>query len=59
MKPKTFDRSEHVYKNDAFAELVKDAVRFLIVRVLSIHGQPVVFSPALSLLILFASRNRH
>lgn len=28
MKSKAFDRSEHVYKNDAFAELVKDAVRF-------------------------------
>jgi len=34
MKPKTFDRSEHVYKNDAFAELVKDAVRFF-------NGTPV------------------
>jgi len=28
MKSKAFNRSEHVYKNDAFAELVKDAVRF-------------------------------
>ncbi len=34
MKSKTFDRSEHVYKNDAFAELVKDAVRFF-------NGTPV------------------
>ena len=29
-----FDRSEHVYKNDEFAELVKDAVRFF-------NGTPV------------------
>ena len=29
-----FDRAEHVYKNDAFAELVKDAVRFF-------NGTPV------------------
>lgn len=28
MKDKNFDRSEHVYRNDAFVELVKDAVRF-------------------------------
>lgn len=28
MKDKSFDRSEHVYRNDAFVELVKDAVRF-------------------------------
>jgi hypothetical protein len=34
MKPQAFDRSEHVYKNDAFAELVKDAVRFF-------NGTPV------------------
>lgn len=34
MKSKKFDRSEHVYKNDAFAELVKDAVRFF-------NGTPV------------------
>lgn len=34
MKSKIFDRSEHVYKNDAFAELVKDAVRFF-------NGTPV------------------
>ena len=34
MKSKTFDRSEHVYKNDAFAELVKDAIRFF-------NGTPV------------------
>jgi hypothetical protein len=25
MKQRPFDRSEHVYRNDAFAELVKDA----------------------------------
>jgi len=34
MKSRIFDRSEHVYKNDAFAELVKDAVRFF-------NGTPV------------------
>jgi len=34
MKPKAFDRSEHVYRNDAFVELVKDAVRFF-------NGTPV------------------
>lgn len=34
MKSKAFDRSEHVYKNDAFVELVKDAIRFL-------NGTPV------------------
>ena len=28
MKLQPFDRREHVYKNDAFSELVKDAVRF-------------------------------
>jgi len=34
MKLQAFDRSKHVYKNDAFAELVKDAVRFF-------NGTPV------------------
>ncbi len=34
MKKIIFDRSEHVYKNDAFVELVKDAVRFF-------NGTPV------------------
>ncbi len=34
MKPQTFERSKHVYKNDAFTELVKDAVRFF-------NGTPV------------------
>lgn len=34
MKSRHFDRSEHVYKNDAFAELVKDAIRFF-------NGTPV------------------
>ena len=29
-----FDRDKHVYRNDAFAELVKDAVRFF-------NGTPV------------------
>ena len=28
LKSPQFDRSKHVYKNDAFVELVKDAVRF-------------------------------
>ena len=34
MKSAAFDRNEHVYTNDAFAELVKDAVRFF-------NGTPV------------------
>jgi hypothetical protein len=34
MKPVAFDRQEHVYRNDAFAELVKDAIRFF-------NGTPV------------------
>jgi len=34
MKIEPFDRSKHVYKNDAFIELVKDAVRFF-------NGTPV------------------
>lgn len=34
MKRVAFNRKEHVYKNDAFAELVKDAVRFF-------NGTPV------------------
>jgi Eco29kI restriction endonuclease len=34
MKSQAFERSEHVYKNIAFAELVKDAVRFF-------NGTPV------------------
>ena len=34
MKPTPFDRKKHVYKNDAFVELVKDAVRFF-------NGTPV------------------
>ena len=38
MKSRPFDRSEHVYKNDAFAELVKDAVRFF-------NGTPVLALP--------------
>ena len=29
-----FDRNEHVYRNNAFAELVKDAIRFF-------NGTPV------------------
>ena len=38
MKSKAFDRSEHVYKNDAFTELVKDAIRFF-------NGTPVHMLP--------------
>jgi hypothetical protein len=34
MKSTPFDRKKHVYKNDAFVELVKDAVRFF-------NGTPV------------------
>ena len=34
MLPVVFDRKEHVYRNDAFDELVKDAVRFF-------NGTPV------------------
>jgi len=34
MKTQAFDRNEHIYKNDTFAELVKDAVRFF-------NGTPV------------------
>jgi len=34
MKPLVFDRNKHVYRNDAFAELVKDAIRFF-------NGTPV------------------
>lgn len=34
MKTEAFDRAKHVYRNDAFAELVKDAVRFF-------NGTPV------------------
>jgi hypothetical protein len=34
MKRLPFDRSKHVYRNDAFSELVKDAVRFF-------NGTPV------------------
>ena len=34
MKEEPFDRSKHVYRNDAFVELVKDAVRFF-------NGTPV------------------
>jgi hypothetical protein len=38
LKEKRFDRAEHVYKNDAFVELVKDAVRFF-------NGTPVHIMP--------------
>ncbi len=38
MKSRPFDRLEHVYRNDAFTELVKDAVRFF-------NGTPVHTMP--------------
>lgn len=38
MKFPAFQRSDHVYKNDAFAEMVKDAVRFF-------NGTPVLALP--------------
>jgi len=38
MKTLAFERAKHVYKNDAFAELVKDAVRFF-------NGTPVLELP--------------
>ena len=34
MKSTSFDRKKHIYKNAAFAELVKDAIRFF-------NGTPV------------------
>ena len=40
MKPQAFDRSKHVYRNKAFAELVKDAIRFF-------NGTPVHTFPPL------------
>jgi hypothetical protein len=38
MPRRPFDRQEHVYRNDAFAELVKDGVRFF-------NGTPVLELP--------------
>lgn len=38
MMENKFDREKHVYRNDAFAELLKDAVRFF-------HGTPVFGLP--------------
>src|SRR3989338_1915636 len=38
MKSRPFDKSEPVYKNDAFSDLVKDAVRFF-------NGTPVLALP--------------
>ena len=38
MKLHPFDRKEHVYQNDAFVELVKDAVRFF-------NGTPIQMLP--------------
>ncbi|MDB9512979.1 Eco29kI family restriction endonuclease [Kamptonema animale CS-326] len=34
MKPISFDKNKHIYKNEAFVELVKDAIRFF-------NGTPV------------------
>jgi len=39
MKNKSFDRNEHVYRNNAFAELVKDAIRFF--NGTPVHGLPL------------------
>ena len=38
MKSAAFNRKEHIYRNDAFAELVKDAIRFF-------NGTPVQTLP--------------
>jgi hypothetical protein len=38
MKQLPFERAKHVYRNDAFAELIKDAIRFF-------NGTPVVTLP--------------
>lgn len=38
MRTQPFDRQKHVYRNDAFVELVKDAVRFF-------NGTPVLSLP--------------
>lgn len=38
IKKQPFDRQKHVYRNDAFVELVKDAVRFF-------NGTPVLTLP--------------
>jgi hypothetical protein len=38
MKQQPFDRQKHIYRNDAFVELVKDAVRFF-------NGTPVLTLP--------------
>ncbi len=38
IRKQPFDRQKHVYRNDAFAELVKDAIRFF-------NGTPVVPLP--------------
>lgn len=40
MNSPAFDRNEHIYRNDAFAELIKDAVRFF-------NGTPVHALPPL------------
>ena len=39
MTKQPFDRNEHVYRNDAFAELVKDAIRFF--NGTPVHGLPL------------------
>ena len=42
MNQNVFDRSEHVYRNEAFVELVKDAVRFF--NGTPVHGLPLTQS---------------
>jgi hypothetical protein len=38
MQPIPFNREDHIYRNDAFAEIVKDAVRFF-------NGTPALTLP--------------
>jgi len=38
MQPRPFSRAEHTYKNDAFIEIIKDAIRFF-------NGTPVIELP--------------
>lgn len=44
MKQQVFDRNEHVYRNEAFTELVKDAVRFFNGTPVHILPPPISFS---------------
>src|ERR1035441_6648246 len=52
MKQRPFDRAEHVYRNDAFAELVKDAVRFF-------NGTPVLPLPQPPAQFIPPQREKH